>query len=62
MVNAVPKNLWTTAEDLFCNENINHNNVSVATIKRALEEEEGLGAYHPQIIPFVSEKNNRERV
>jgi hypothetical protein len=62
MVNAVLKNRWTTAEELFHNENINHNNVSVATIKRALEEE-GLGAYHPLlIIPLVSEKNKRERV
>jgi hypothetical protein len=43
MINAMLKNRWTTAEDLFRNENINHNNVSVAKIKRALEEE-GLGA------------------
>ncbi len=62
MVNAVLKNRWTTAEDLFRNENINHNNVSVAKIKRALEEEEGLGAYRPPIIPLVREKNKRERI
>jgi hypothetical protein len=59
MVNAVLKNRWTTAEDLFRNENINH--VSVAKIKRALEQE-GLGAYRPRIIPLVSEKKKRERV
>jgi hypothetical protein len=62
MVNTVLKNRWTTAEDLFRNENINHNNVPVAKIKRELEEE-GLGAYHhPWIIPLVSEKNKREKI
>ncbi len=62
MVNAVLKNRWTTAEDLFRNENINHNNVCVATIKRALEEEEVLGAYCSLIILLVNEKNKREWV
>jgi hypothetical protein len=61
MVNAVLKNHWTTAEDLFRNKNINHNNVSVAKIKRALEEEDQ-GAYRLRIIPLVREKKKSDRV
>ncbi len=54
MINEVLSNRFTTAVDLFNNENINHNGASVYTIERLLHDE-GLGAYKPQIISLVTE-------
>ncbi len=54
MINDVLSNGFTNAVDLFNNENINHNGVSIDTIERLLRDE-GLGAYKPQIIPLVTE-------
>ncbi len=49
MIKEFLSNRFTTAADLYEDENINHNNqVSVDTLLR----EEGLGALKPQVIPL----------
>jgi hypothetical protein len=54
MIETVLENRFLTAEDLYSDENINHNNVSVHTICCMLNEK-GLRAYKPKVISLVSE-------
>ncbi len=61
MIGTVLGNRFLTAEDLYNDENLNHNNVSVHTIRRMLNDE-GLGAYKPKVIPLVSEPNKEKRL
>ncbi len=61
MIEEVLTDRFTQAADLFNNQKINKNNYSVSAIKRMLDEE-GLNAYRPRIIPFITEKNKEKRL
>jgi hypothetical protein len=50
-----------TAMDVFRNEKVNHNNVSVTVIKRMFKEE-GLTAHKPKKVIEISAKNKEKRI
>ena len=61
MVQEIEKNRDLTAVDLFHDNLLNHNNVSLRSIQRMLNEE-GLYARLKCKVPFISDKNQEKRV
>lgn len=61
MIEFITENRERTAMDVFRNENINHNGVSVPVIKRMLLDE-GLEARKPKQVIEISENNKEKRV
>jgi hypothetical protein len=61
IIETVFGNRFLTAEDLYSDKNLNHNNVSVHTIRR-IPNDKRLRAYKPKIIPLVSEVKKEKRM
>ena len=56
MIDVVLKNRWTTAVNLYNNNDLNTVGASVSTIERMLRDVH-LDAYRPVIAPLITEEN-----